>query len=285
MMIALFLFHSDSADRIILPGGDEMDFLGEFRRQWRPHREALRKQTRLLACSAVLVACGAAPQVRATTDYRDGALEGRRVVLVPLAVSDDLDDERTGIMLSERTRGVASARACKRIEEAWSDGTLVCLDGQGTKGPSALAELELLFALDRPVPVDVLQNVRKASKADHALLFRPESVSSSRETSSKLKGSAGGLVGSGAVLATSAVVSAIIATSTIREVTVSDTELGYTLSASLVDLRTGKVLKVGVHSGSDSRKTERNLGFAEPPPAAPILEDIMVDLGEDVLDD
>jgi hypothetical protein len=45
------------------------------------------------------------------------------------------------------------------------------------------------------------------------------------------------------------------------------------------------LLKVGVFSGSASRSEERSLGFAETPPASPILEKIMVSLGDEILDE
>jgi hypothetical protein len=67
--------------------------------------------------------------------------------------------------------------------------------------------------------------------------------------------------------------------------TKNETELTYILSGSLFDMQSSKLIKVGVHSGSDSRTVKHNLGFAEPPPVAPILEKIMVKLGEALLDD
>ncbi|HEY3501063.1 MAG TPA: hypothetical protein VGK73_40495 [Polyangiaceae bacterium] len=238
----------------------------------------------LLFGAVMCAGCGAAPQVRSTADYRGRSLEGSRVVLIPLAVSDDLGDERTGIVLSARTRYHASAAACATIAESWSEGKLVCLDPGGT-AHAVFQELERHFARDEPIPERVWQSVRNASGATHAILFRPESVSSSRENHSDLRGSPIVLVGSGAMLATTALVSTILTASTARQVTVSSTELSYTVSASLIDMQSGKLLKVGVHSGSASRQSERQLGFAEAPPAAPLLEEIMVGLGESVLED
>jgi hypothetical protein len=232
-----------------------------------------------------LAGCGGAPQVKATADYHPGATRDARVLVVPLAVSDELGDVRTGIVLSDQARTLASDASCKTLADDSSADHIVCVDQQMVVRSPALAELERLFALDQPIPVELWQSVRQTSGAKQALLFRPESVSSSRDVHRELKGSAGALVGGGAVLATSALVSVIIGASTIHEETVSNTEVRYTVSASLVDMQRGRLLKVGVHSGSDSRKVGRNLGFAEPPPAAPLLEKIMVELGEKVLDD
>jgi hypothetical protein len=150
-----------------------------------------------------------------------------------------------------------------------------------------LVEIENLFARDKPIPKSALTALRASSKAQYALLFRPESVSSSHEVSRELNFHTTPLLHGGglAVLGTSAVVAAIVGVNTAHYKTVSDAELSYTLSASLVDLDTGALLKVGVFSGSASRTEKRSLGFAETPPAAPILEEIMVSLGDEVLDE
>ncbi|HWZ90716.1 MAG TPA: hypothetical protein VNW92_17770 [Polyangiaceae bacterium] len=239
----------------------------------------------LLVSACLVTGCGAGPQVKATPQYKADSLRDARVLMIPLAVSDELGDARTGIVLSDQTRSLASDVACKSMAEETSERKIVCVDQQSIAHTPAFSELERRFALDQPIPASLWQSVREASGAKHALLFRPESVSSSNDVSRELKGSAGALVGGGALLATSAFVSVIIGASTIHEATVSTTELRYTLSASLVDMQSGQLLKVGVHSASDSRKVGRNLGFAEPPPVAPILEKIMISLGEKVLAD
>ena len=233
----------------------------------------------VLACT--LTSCGAAPQVQPTPDYRADALRTKAVLFVPLAVSNDLGDERTGIVLSDSARLGASSAACRHLAETWSDGRLVCFDEKRIAGSPEFSELVLLFALDKPIPADLWQRVRRASGAEYALLFRPESVSSSQEVSQETRGMMMPVGG----LATSVFVSAMLFSATARTRTANTTELSYTVSASLVEMPTGKLLKVGVHSASDSRTVNRNLGFAEPPPAAPILEEVMTDLGEEVLDD
>jgi len=212
-----------------------------------------------------VVSCGGAPQVRAT--------------------ANELEDARTGIVLSDQTRTEASDASCKEMVDNSGSEHIVCVDRQMKARSPAFSELERLFALDQPIPADVWRSVRESSGATQALLFRPESVSSSHEVTKELKGSSGGLVGGGVLLATSAIVSGIVAAKTIHEVPVSNTEVSYTVSASLVDMRSGRLLKVGVHTRSDSRKVERNQGFAEPPPVAPLLEKIMLELGEEVLSD
>jgi hypothetical protein len=245
------------------------------------------RPTLLFGTAALLLGCGAGPQVQATGAYRADALQNTRILFVPLAVSDELGDERTGVILSDQARSIASEEACKAMQEESSASAeqVVCLDQHTFEHSPALGELERLFARDQPIPASVWQSVRQASGAKHALLFRPESVSSSRDVSHRLEGSSGAQFGTGTLLATTIIASVLVGASTIHKSTVSKTELGYTVSASLVDMQSGALLKVGVHSASDSRKERRNLGFAEPPPAAPLLQRIMVALGEKLLTD
>ena len=51
-----------------------------------------------------------------------------------------------------------------------------------------------------------------------------------------------------------------------------------------MDLRTGKVLKVGLNQGSAAQTVNHYLGYAEAPPVAPLLENMMVPLGEKMLE-
>lgn len=233
-----------------------------------------------------LSGCGASPQIKATAAYREGALTRGRVLFVPLSVSQALGDSRTGIILSDQTRAIASDAACGRLSVAEDDLAVVCWSPEQADAEPAFAQVQSMFALDEPVPASVWETLQRKSRATHAILFRPEAVGSSREVSqSERIQSPIVLIGSGGLAATSLLVSGLIAANNTRIETTNETELTYTVSASLVDLRTGKLLKVGLHSGSDSRTVTRNLGFAEPPPAAPILEGVMAELGEAVLDD
>jgi hypothetical protein len=64
------------------------------------------------ALMLVLVAgCASAPIVRTLPEFSDAALKGRRVAFVRLAVSDDFGDARTGIVMSARTRTLATQSA------------------------------------------------------------------------------------------------------------------------------------------------------------------------------
>jgi hypothetical protein len=238
-----------------------------------------------IAC-VLVVGCGASPQIKTTADYRDGALTRGRVLFVPLSVSQALGDRRTGIILSDETRVSASDAACSRLSSAANDPTVVCWNEEKAATEPAFAQVQSMFALDEPVPEVAWRSLRQRSSATHAILFRPEAVGSSHEVSqTERMGSPLVLVGGGGLAVTSLLVSGLIAANNMRVDTTNETELSYTISAALIDLRSGKLLKVGVHSGSASRTVTHNLGFAEPPPAAPILEDAMTELGEAVLDD
>ncbi len=224
-----------------------------------------------------VVGCGG-PQIRATPDYHEHELAGAKVLFVPLSVTNELGDDRTGIILSDETRRLSGTGACRRTAEDWHDGRVVCFD-QGPLAKSAeLGELEKRFATDQPIPADLWRRLRELSGADHALMFRPESVSSSHDVSQD-KSSHPDL---GMVLLTGVIVASLVGSHETKKTSAS-TEIEYTLSASLVDMRTGKLLKVGVDSGSGSRREKRSLGYAEAPPAVPILESIMLELGDQVL--
>lgn len=235
-----------------------------------------------MVLSGVLgVGCGGAPQVKTTPEFHPQALAHGRVLFVPLAVSQELGDERTGIVLSDETRAKASDAACKQVAESVTAPAIVCLDPERAASVPAFGQIQLLFARDQPIPPDVWQALRAASGARHVLLFRPEAVSSSREVSREKRRALPVVAG----LAVGGMVSAILVAGTPATETKNETEVTYTLSGSLVDMQSSKLLKVGVCSGSDSRTVKHNLGFAEPPPVAPILEKIMVKLGEALLDD
>src|SRR4051812_14210997 len=106
---------------------------------------------RLISACAV-VGCGAGPQVKVTAQYRPDALRDTRVLIVPLAVSEELGDQRTGVILSDVARSAASDAACREMAEELGKHTIICLDRQTSARSPALSELERLFALDQPIP-------------------------------------------------------------------------------------------------------------------------------------
>ena len=212
-------------------------------------------------------------------DHGARSLEGSTVLRLPLAVSDDLGDARTGLILSRETRTTASLEACREIANEHDERRVVCADDSAARELPELAEIELIFASDKPIPTRVLQALAANSRADYLLLFRPERVSSSQQVShDKIPRKDPGMT-----FLDGPNVDMLIARE--RIVTSSSTEVAFTVSAALIDLRSGKLLRFGVHSGGGSRSEDRYMGFAEAPPAAPILAEIMRDLGNAVLED
>lgn len=233
----------------------------------------------LLGGGSVLVGCSSGPVVRTLPDYRSGSLRAKRVLFVRLAVSDDFEDARTGVMLSGRTRSGATREACARVAREWSVGTVVCPPADGDQ---PISELERLFAKNETIPDRVLRTARARSNADLLLLFRPESVGATQEISQQKLNDDPFLGPSGTAIPTSVIVSG---THAAPIHTTNETELTYTIAGWLIDLRTGKRLKSGTHSGSASNTVKHNSGFAVAPPAVPLLADIMTDLAEALLEE
>lgn len=224
----------------------------------------------VLLLTVSLASCASGPRVWTQPEYHAGALAGKRVLFARLAVSDDFEDARTGVMLSGRTRSASAREACSRTARAWTGGSITCLVAQDD---APVSELELLFARDRSIPARVWQSVGAGSNADLLLLFRPETAEATQELEQQTD--------SGAV-STQTIVSGTYA-APVR--TINETERTYTISASLFDLRTGRTLKHGVHSGSASRTERHYAGIAPAPDAVPLLADIMTELARALLDD
>ena len=229
-----------------------------------------------IALLLVVVGCASSPVVRTLPEFRETALNGKRVAFLRLAVSDDLGDARTGIVMSARTRTLATRSACEAVSQGWDAGHVVCLIPGKGEPTTELLEIERLYAEDRPIPSSLLKAVGAGTKSDFILLFRPESVTTVQEISQGKKRNHPNPTGP--TWTTSGIHPSRIQTD-------NETELSYTVSAVLVNLATMKPLRGGLHSGSASRTVKNNVGFAAAPPAAPILAEIMAELGEAVLDD
>jgi hypothetical protein len=242
----------------------------------------IRRLRRVGGCLAPVVAvlvsfslagCASGPKVWTEPAYQAGGLSGRRVLFARLAVSDDFEDARTGVMLSGRTRSASAREACSRTARAWTSGRIACFS---TGDDATISELELLFAKDQSIPARVWASVRAASNADLLLLFRPESAEATQDIEQAK------LDSDDTAVSTSTIVSG---THAAPIQTTNETERTYTISASLFDLRSGKPLKRGVHSGSASRTEKHYAGIAPAPDAVPLLADIMTDLARALLEE
>jgi hypothetical protein len=138
-----------------------------------------------------------------------------------------------------------------------------------------ISELELLFARNQAIPARIWQSVRAESNADLLILFRPETAEAHQDLEQEK-------LDPDNTVSTSTIVSGVYA-APIQ--TTNKTERTYTISASLFDLRTGKPLKRGVHSGSGSRTEKHYAGIAPAPDAVPILAEAMTDLARALLED
>jgi hypothetical protein len=226
----------------------------------------------LLGCSNILMPEGL--RVKSTHDYRLGALQQRKVAFIPLATSDENQDQRSGLVLRKETRLTAGRNACSTVAADRDEMSIRCNNEQLWELP-LVAEVQRRFALDQPIEMRMWQDLRAASNSDYLLIFRPESASSSRAARPH------GVVVAGAgtpILATTAIVSLIVAADS-KVVTNNVAEVTYTVSASLVDLRTGRLLRVGVYSASDIY----DVGMGQGAPVGSILERLMTDLGRWVL--
>jgi hypothetical protein len=242
----------------------------------------VRRLGRVGGCLAVVLAvfvtfslagCASGPKVWTEPAYPVGGIGGKRVLFARLAVSDDFEDARTGVMLSGRTRSASAREACSRTARAWTDGSIACFL---TRDEGAISELELLFAKDQGIPAKIWQSVRAGSNADLMLLFRPESAGAIQDIEQAKVDS------DNTAVSTSTIVSG---THAAPIQTTNETERTYTISASLFDLRSGKPLKRGVHSGSASRTEKHYAGIAPAPDAVPLLADIMTELARALLDE
>lgn len=221
----------------------------------------------------LLVCCSAGPRIWTFAGYKGRV--SRTVLIVPLATSSELGDQRTGVILSDSSRLTASLRSCKYLAESWRDGRIACSDAFAED--SALSQVEQRFALDQPITSAIWMALRQRTGADTALLFRPESASASHEVNrdrffAPLKGS-------------SSQNDQMSCSSGTCVKTENRTELAYVVSAELIDMGTGRVLRTGIYSDSASRTVPRNLGYAEAPPSEALLVRILVKLGMGMLTD
>lgn len=223
-------------------------------------------------CALALCAACSRPEVRTAADFHPGSLLAAVVVVFPPAISNELGDERTGIVLSDLSRRAATQHFCAHAAQDRDEGRIVCAAHAQNGKVEAAAIVEQRLARALPIGVDSWRPIRRSTNADYALLFRPESVESAQQVSRDYefvnlgRGQAG--------------THNLSCKRTLQcYATENETKKTYTISAFLIDMRTGKVVRSGLYSDSASRTVPRNLGFAEAPDAEPLLTDILTELG------
>lgn len=214
--------------------------------------------------------------MRSAPNFSGTELKNRKVLVLPIAVTDDYGDERTGIILDRGTREEATRMACRSASDGQRDLALTCFDSPAVSSAAPVSDaVQAQFTRDQPVPKDQWLALAQQTGNDFAVLFRPESVTSSRRVEQRQKvivmGS--GATGLGTLLG-SLLVNAATPTPSPKVVRTA----GYTLSAVLVDLRAGTEVRAAVRSGEGSADEQAEI------PVSSVLHGIMKALLADLLD-
>jgi hypothetical protein len=226
-------------------------------------------------CSLVGASCGSGAKFQSDPKFSGASMQSRAVLVLPIAVTDELGDDRTGIVLDRESRHRATRLACNSAVELREDVHIVCFDRSDLASVAPLLRSILLdYARDQPTSAERWHELARRTGAGYVLLFRPEDVRASQSVS-KPSGP-----WSVAVVAPSVPLVVVIpaAEGAGPHVASVSTTRAYTLSSSLVDLREGKVVRTGVHSRKDSTAT------ADPPEASQHLHAIMRDLMKGLLE-
>jgi hypothetical protein len=218
-------------------------------------------------CLALAMHCGPRAKFESDPKFSGEALQRVAVLVLPIAVTDDLGDERTGIVLDQQSREQATKLACTSAASIRDDVKIVCFDHPELAASVPLTrDLLLDYARDRAISAERWHDLARRTGASFVLLFRPEAVSAS-QTTSKKSYTAAYFIGAGLSPTITALSEGV--GPRVGSVTTSRT---YTLSSSLVDLREGKTVRVGVQSAKESTST------TEAPVASVHLHGIMRDL-------
>lgn len=228
-----------------------------------PFRSPREQAFLTLALAATLLACRSGLHCfTSARGFSSADLEGQRVLLLPVAVTDELGDDRTGIVLDRSSRHDAARLACRSAPDIRKDIPIVCFDDPAIAASSAAQrEVYTQFARDVPITPEHWRAVGRATGTRFALLFRPEDVRASQTVTRPLRGPPWD--------------DGPVAQVPKSWVTTTRT---YTLRCDLVDLRTGQVVRTAIRSSSGSTSTP------EPPEASSHLHGIMRDLMSEMLD-
>lgn len=248
----------------------------------------------LVHLAAHIGGCKASAAVQKRPGFEVSELREKQIVLMPLAITSDLGDDRTGIVLdygSVRDSGMA---ACEHARESFAHVTIKCFhDRSLIASRPVLNDLLLRFARNQPIPAQTCQALSKGSGAAFALLFRPERVTATREgatggapnshdvplsqsynpnaswTANVAGNAIGNMLGGLLVLALTGDGGAGRTTTT----------RSYAVSAILVDLRSCEAVAAGARVSTGKRASE------EHPAPAPILTEAMTALSSAIIDD
>jgi len=212
-------------------------------------------------CTTLVLDCARATNIRSAPGFSGVQLENQPLLLLPVAVTDDFGDERTGIVLDRQSREDAAKLACRSAPEIRDDIKIVCFDDPSIADSAVvLREVSTEFARDAPISAERWHQIARVTGARFALLFRPEGVSGSLKVSPVPKPP---------LTQMTRVMFGPQWTDRPGEVdprgSVKTTRT-YTLSSELVDLRGGQIVRAGARSADASTTTQEapNATFAPP---------------------
>jgi hypothetical protein len=210
-------------------------------------------------------ACGPRAVFNSAPTFHGDTLRSQRVLVLPVAVSSDYTDDRTGMSLDGTTRTEATQRACRSAPRG---GAIVtCFDDPSVASAAALSEVIMsAFAHDQPVAAFRWTELGQKTGASFAVLFRPESQSAVYHESHADwvdPAPSGNLVQDW--------ISSAMRGNPYME-------HGYTISAILVDLRSGAIVRAGSQSREAPDPKDTSIDFDARPLVYAILKDLLTGL-------
>lgn len=238
---------------------------------------------------ATVSGCGASPRIANLPGYSHGMLHRKTLLLLPLATSNEMGDDRSGVVLRNVSVRDAYDAVCKHAKQSLRDVVVECAQDPGAVGAVTLMRSVLAsFAHDEPVSKDTCTALAKSTGASFALLFRPEGVEAAHSDASRgpvvhvtqthlhnvspvanaIGNGMGNFLGTLITMGVFSVTGGPSASSSRT----------YAVSAALLNLSTGSPTTIGAFAATATRE-----GDVYPEPA-PILTKAMVELADAIVD-
>jgi hypothetical protein len=223
----------------------------------------------LVVLGHLALGCGGARAIiQSAPAFRGDLLNAQKVLVLPIAVSSDYVDDRTGISLDGPSRFGATHQACAWASKTSARLSVVCFDNPMAAPSTPASDMVLsAFAHDQVVANARWSELGETVGARYAVLFRPESQSAvHHESHADWLGPAptgGGLIQDW-------IQSAMRGQPYV--------EHGYTISGILVDLRTGAIMRAGMQSREAPDPRDTSIDFDARPVLCAILEELLAGL-------
>src|SRR3954470_5084862 len=115
-----------------------------------------------LALCLLAAHCGSGATIQSAPNFSGATLDHRVLLVLPIAVTDDYGDERTGIVLDHQSREDATKRACDSVTEVRDDVRVVCFDSPDlAKSGPFLKDLMLDYARDSTIAAERWHELKK----------------------------------------------------------------------------------------------------------------------------